>query len=268
MHIMKTYLEKAFFIVVFVLSCFTMNSDNLTGYMRCVSTQFIILKCALIFVFVFAAAYVNRNRINFVSKVTSIVTGCATALVILDNLITKFSGSQFLYSVWWIISIFIAQATVFLVLSISKVDDYKLFYNNFWLSFIPLYAYILILCFLRRPFSGRTINAVPFNGTFLMLEAFINNPKGSFEAPLIFFGNLLVFIPMAFIVNRLLKNAKPIHIMVIGFIIPIVVEGYQYVLECGNVDVDDLILNWLGFLIGFLIDLACQKKIKAKVKTA
>lgn len=265
MKILKTYFEKAFFIIVFVLSCLTMNSDNLTGYMRNMPTQIIALKCLLIIVFVVIATYINRNRVIFLSKVSSAVTGVVTALVIFDIFITKFSGSQFLYSVWWIISIFVAQITLFTVLSAAKTIDYKYFYDNFWLSFMPLYIFVLMICFLRQPYSGRTINAVPFHGTFLMLETFLKNPAGGFEAPLLFFGNLLIFIPMPFIIKRLLRNVKSIQIIAIGFIIPVIVEGYQYFLECGDVDVDDLILNWLGFLLGFAVDAVCQKKINEKL---
>jgi glycopeptide antibiotics resistance protein len=176
--------------------------------------------------------------------------------------VTNLSGSQFLFRVWWIASIFTAEGTLFLSVLINKPSkkDYALFYKKFWYGFTPLYLFVLIICFLRFPSTTRTINVIPGSGTFLMLKAFINNVNVSFEAPLIFFGNLLIFVPLPFILSAFFKKLKPYQIILIGIIFPILVESYQYIFRCGDVDVDDLILNWIGFFIGLAV------QIKANIK--
>lgn len=254
MSLTKTKFQKLFFAVVFLLSCFTMNSDNLGGYMQNKSTVFIFVRYILIIVFVCIAAYINKNNSSFVSKFAPVAVCVATAACVFDYYVTKFSGSQFLYTVWWIASVFIAQAALFTVFTAVKISDYKRFYRNFWLGFIPMYIFILFLCFAREPFSvERTVNIIPFQGTFLMLKAFIKNPQVSFEAPLIFFGNLVIFIPLPFVIKRILEKASAFLIGVIGFVAPILIESYQYLFYCGDADVDDLILNWAGFAVGFVL---------------
>ena len=86
-----------------------------------------------------------------------------------------------------------------------------------------------------------------------MLKAYLNSPFHDFEPPLIFFGNLLVFIPLPFILSTLFKNISPRWMLAIGGAIPPLIEAYQMVFECGDTDIDDIILNWAGFLIGFII---------------
>lgn len=254
MGLTKSKIQKLFFAVVFLLSCFTMNSDNLGGYMKNRSTLFIFLRYGLIIVFVVLSAYVNKKNSRFVSKFAPCAVCAATVCCVFDYYVTKFSGSQFLYTVWWIVSVFIAQAALFAAFTVFKIDDYRQFYNNFWLGFIPMYLFILFLCFVREPFSTvRTVNVIPFQGTFLMLKAFVKNPQGSFEAPLIFFGNLLVFIPMPFVLKRVFAKVPSGVIIAVGAIIPVLIESYQFLFHCGDADVDDLILNWLGFAAGYLL---------------
>jgi glycopeptide antibiotics resistance protein len=232
----------------------------MVGYLKNQGTHFIFFRLGLIFVFVAIATIINRKNVSFISKLEPIAVSVITALLIFDYYVTHLSGSQFLYRVWWIISIFVAELTLFFTLSVIKCDDYKLFYKSFWWGFTPLYLFTLIICFLRNPFGVRTVNTQLFNGTFLMLKAFINNPSGSFEAPLIFFGNVFVFVPLSFILFNSFKRIKPYQVIIVGIIAPIVVEGYQYILSCGDVDIDDLILNWFGFFIGMLIQRIINKK--------
>ncbi len=253
---------KIFFIITFCLSCFTMNSDKLFGYLNNQGTVFILIKLSLVFVIVFISGLVNRKNISFITKFEPKAVIIITIALIFDYYVTQLSGSQFLYRVWWIAAVFIAQGALFLSMSIFKNDKYNEFYKHFWYGFTPLYLFILIICFLRNPFhGGRTMNTVPFHGTFLMLKAFVNDINVSFEAPLIFFGNLLIFVPLPFILFSFLKKAKPIHIALIGFITPIIIEGYQYVFSCGDVDVDDLILNWTGFFAGFVLQRIIYKRL-------
>lgn len=263
MNSTKTKMQELFFAVVFLLSCFTMNSDNLGGYMQNKSTVFIFVRYILIILFVSLAAYINRKNTAFVSKFAPVAVCIATAACVFDYYVTKFSGSQFLYTVWWIASVFIAQGTLFTVFTAVKINDYKRFYNNFWLGFIPMYLFILFLCFVREPFSvERTVNVIPFEGTFLMLKAFIKNPHVSFEAPLIFFGNLVIFVPLPFVLKRIFGRVSMSALAIVGVVTPILIESYQYLFYCGDADVDDLILNWLGFAVGYFLYRVLMRKKK------
>lgn len=258
---LKSIISNSIFAVTFFLACFTMNSDKLSGYMGNNGTPFIFLKLILILFFVFIATLINKKNEKFISYFSICSVFTATISLIFDYYATNFSGSQFFYKVCWIVSVFAAQLSLFSAVTISRPENYSRFYRNFWYCFSPLYIFTLIICFLRYPFNGiRTVNTVPFKGTFLMLKALINNPNVSLEAPMIFFGNLLIFFPLPFILFNLFKKAKPVTIAAAGLLAPIFIEGYQYIFSCGDVDVDDLILNWFGFLIGFSIQRIINKK--------
>lgn len=245
---------KILFAVTFILSCLTMNSDHLSGYFSSGGNAVIFTRYALIIMFVFIASIINRNRLDYLSRLVPCSTVIITALLIFDYYVTKISGSQFLYSVWWIGAIFIANATVFITITLFGKNGYKAFYNRFWIGFTPIYLFLIKLCFFRAPFgSEKSLNLELGNGTFLMLKAFLNNFHVSFEAPLIFFGNLLIFIPVPFILSVIFKKIKEYQLVIIGILIPFVIEGYQYFFECGNTDIDDIVLNIGGFVIGYII---------------
>lgn len=158
-----------------------------------------------------------------------------------------------------------SQAGVFTAVTISSdKTNYKAFYRRFWIGFTPIYVYTFALCFARTPFVGNSSTNIKLgDGTFRMLYAFIGNLNVDFEAPLIFFGNLLILIPLAFILNAIFKKLKTTHIAIIGTITPFIIEGYQYIFKCGDVDIDDIVLNLLGFYIGLIaMNIISKKYIK------
>lgn len=254
-----------FFALTFILSCCTMNSDKVGGYLHDGGNVIIITKYTLIFVFTLFASLINKNNVKLISKFILIASWIITAIIIFDYYVTQISGSQFLFRVWWIGSVFVAQAAVFIGITAIKPKEYNKFFKRFWVGFLPNYLFLTGLCFIRAPYTSElSVNLQIGNGTFVMLKAFLNDIHVSFEAPLIFFGNLAIFIPISFILYSIFKNIKDWVICSIGILIPILIEGYQYIFKCGNVDIDDLILNWAGFLIGFLIYKIVRKRyIKA-----
>ena len=256
----KDIFKRLFFILVFIPACFTTNSNNLSGYLSAGGSVVIIFKYLLIFSFVFIATLLNRDGIDFLSKFVPISTVSITALLIFDYYVTKLSGSQFLFRVWWIGTIFVANSAVFLAVTINNKDErYRKFHSRFWLGFTPIYVFLLFICFVRAPFSSMSTNFVLGNGTFLMFKAFFKNVHTSFEAPLIAFGNYLIFVPLASILSVLFSKIKSGAILITGIIIPFIIEGYQFIFECGNVDIDDIVLNISGFILGFIIYLIVKK---------
>ena len=260
----KTKASKLLFALVFPLSCLTMNSSEFKGYNGSHGTAFMFLKFAAIILFTIWASLENINNTEFVSKTVKTVLLVITPILIFDYYVTQFSGNQFLYRVWWIAYIITASLTVFLTFTLFKVKNYKLFYNDFWKSFTPLYAFTLFIGFLRTPKTGLSINFKLGQGTFLMLKAILKNPNINFEPYLLFFGNIIIFLPLPFILSAFFKKIKPYQLALIGFAAPFIAEGYQYFLKCGDVDVDDVILNWLGFFIGMAVQQIIKKRLLEK----
>lgn len=244
---------------------FSMHSDNLGSYWGNNGTPFMFFRFFLIIVLMSVATIINRKNIEFISTFVPISMLIITALMIFDYYITEFSGGQFLYRVWWISYIIVTQATIFLWVTVFCKEKYDNFYKKFWRAFTPLYIFVFCICFLRPPGAGYTVNLEFGKGTFPMLIALINDVNVSFEAPLMFFGNIAIFTPLPFILSALSKKLTPPKIIIIGFLTPFIVEAYQFIFKCGQVDIDDIVLNFTGFLVAFLIYLIIYKrKLKSK----
>lgn len=77
-------------------------------------------------------------------------------------------------------------------------------------------------------------------------------------------GNILLFIPYGFLASYLLKNKKFSVITILTIIASLTIETVQYYI--GRVfDIDDIILNVLGGITGFLIYIGLDA-IKNKIK--
>jgi glycopeptide antibiotics resistance protein len=70
-----------------------------------------------------------------------------------------------------------------------------------------------------------------------------------------FIGNIILFIPLGFLFPYAFdKKVSIIKILIVGFIVSFGIEITQYlVLSSRRADIDDIILNVFGVLIGFLI---------------
>ena len=73
-----------------------------------------------------------------------------------------------------------------------------------------------------------------------------------------FLGNIFIFIPVGLLIS-LIWNIKDKNVVLTGFLISLSIELTQLFLK-RTTDIDDLILNTLGVIIGLLI----SKRIKNK----
>ena len=72
------------------------------------------------------------------------------------------------------------------------------------------------------------------------------------------FGNMLLFVPYGIFIARYLKLKEPLILIIIAFITSLSVEVIQFLI--GRVfDVDDIILNVVGCVLGFSLYIVFQK---------
>ena len=79
------------------------------------------------------------------------------------------------------------------------------------------------------------------------------------------FGNIVGFIPFGFILPLIYKKRRKwqlITLLTMEF--SLLIEILQLVLRVGSCDVDDMILNTLGGLLGYLLFYVCNK-IRRKI---
>lgn len=129
-----------------------------------------------------------------------------------------------------------------------------------WSTVLFLIIYLVVLsyvCFWSEAY-GRTgqieyhYNLVPFKEIMRFytyrdlvgVQAFLLN----------LFGNVLAFVPFGFMIPIISwKNRKFIRILGLTFLLSLFIECIQLLFRVGSFDVDDLILNTLGGVIGFVI---------------
>ena len=130
-----------------------------------------------------------------------------------------------------------------------------------WGTVVFLIIYLMVLayvCFWSEGY-GRTevqntyrYNLVPFKEIMRFytyrelvgIEAFLLN----------LFGNVLAFIPfgvMVPIVSR--KNRRFFRVLGLTFLLSLFMECIQLIFKVGSFDVDDLILNTVGGIIGYIV---------------
>ena len=257
---------KAAYIILYLLCCSMMSSNKLNSLWGTAGyTLFIYFKLILVFCVMFTATLCIKEYADFIGKTIMFCTAGVGILFGIDYYTLKISGTIFLYSVWWIAAIVMSALGVFVACALSiKKKEYPLLFKRFVYGITPLYAITVIICFLRIPANNLSTNFIPLAGTFQMLKAFLKNPSGDFEAPLLFFGNIFIFTPLPIIIKGYFPKLKNKNMLLIGILTPFFVEGYQYIFKCGDVDIDDLITNFIGFMIGLgIYKLIEKKKLKA-----
>ncbi len=96
------------------------------------------------------------------------------------------------------------------------------------------------------PLEGfRSVNLVPFRW-------FPEHIFGSVTFKNIF-GNFALFIPFGMFVSLLSERLKFVKSLGLGFALSFAYEALQYIFAIGATDIDDLILNTLGAVAGYLI---------------
>ncbi len=81
---------------------------------------------------------------------------------------------------------------------------------------------------------------------------------GAFATLANLLGNILVFVPFGFLMAMASKYRSFLNTIFYSFVLSLVVEVTQLFLCVGSFDVDDLLLNTVGGLLGYLVFLACN----------
>lgn len=146
---------------------------------------------------------------------------------------------------------------------ISKDGDtaknYGKFYSVASAAYITYYIIALVYCFIicRSPSAERDKpNLVPFN----TLKWTFFSGLIDYERLILFFGNIAIFLPLGFLMyEHLCKGKKKIILFLFPVVLSSLIEISQYVFNMGNPDVDDVILNVLGFYLGIVFKIAVDK---------
>ncbi len=118
--------------------------------------------------------------------------------------------------------------------------------SNFWSNIWHLIFY----GFGERPLAGMfefSYNFIPTLYKVIIDEYLL----GSWVITMII-GNVLMFIPMGVLIPLCFKNIGNKKIVIYAVLIPLIIEIFQPIIG-RSFDIDDIIMNFLGIIIGYLI---------------
>ena len=146
----------------------------------------------------------------------------------------------------------------------------KTFVNFVGISFSIVYFltffYIVFLARRRRHLDGRFTNLVPFEGTIQHYREL--NPSNHSEVYNFYtnlYGNIALFIPFSIILLWLLRIRNKFKVIMIAMAASLTIELVQYALKIGIADIDDVILNTTGAVIGVLFFIILERLLKRNV---
>lgn len=151
--------------------------------------------------------------------------------------------------IWPMLTIFLVVIIAIRITYLRINHEKFVFYKEFWnLVFV---VYVLILFQLLTDSEINTsggLNLVPFTEMF----------RYRFGSTLFYsnvVGNILIFLPFGYFVSGYVRASKISHILFISAISSFTVELVQ--LQIGrSFDVDDVLLNVMGAILGFLVFIA------------
>ncbi len=148
-------------------------------------------------------------------------------------------------SLWqaYIKSALFCGCIILLVYFIYCVIRWKRPYKALPYYFIGMYSYYLyaVTFMTREPGSRDAINLVLFSTL-----------KG--YSPWLAVENLVMLLPFGILLPYIWKPARKWYIgPFIGFIASFIIESMQHITQRGHFEVDDILFNGIGFVIGFVI---------------
>lgn len=258
-------IKYIFFVITYILSCLTISTDKFQGYLGYSSTDRLLIKFLLVFLFVLLATTINKKQQERIVEFSGIFLNVLLVFFAFDYFVANISGSENYYKMWWLSIIYIANTALYIGVSVSRQSGFDKLSRKLWLSFLPFYIFSFLIIFARKPNSYFEVNLKFGNGLISYLDYMISHFHGNTWPLFNFVGNVVFFIPIAFLIKAVFPKIKKYQIFIIGLIVPFCVEGYQYIFKCGSVDIDDIVFNISGFTIGF-ISLLLENKIH-KIKT-
>lgn len=152
-------------------------------------------------------------------------------------------------NMWPMLTIFLVVIAVVRIAAIRNNNEKFVFYKEF--SNLLFIIYILLLYELLTRSELNTVrgyNLVPFTEIFryeIGSQAFLMNVV----------GNIVIFIPFGYLISTYIKPKRILTILIVSVITSATVESVQLCIG-RSFDIDDIILNSLGAIIGFLLYVA------------
>ncbi len=137
------------------------------------------------------------------------------------------------------------------------------------LTKIILFKYSSSIDVIENIFKGelngfRSINIIPLNSIIdfikIISEGYFTRGFNNI------IGNIFVFVPLGYFLTMLFKKTKKLRYTILfSLIFSLIYESLQYFLYLGSADIDDIILNLLGAIIGFVFYKVIERYTREKL---
>lgn len=255
-------IKMILFAVVYSAACFLTSKDIYGSIFYYNSLNYQLIKSAAVFLLVFIVTVINGKSVEKINKYASLYIASVGIIYLIDNYTLQLSGSLTFFRLWWLSLIHIVFLAYYLGLLAMKNIDFNTISVKALKGYSVLYTVSFIVVFLRPISNNLTTNLVPGHGTLAYINYLMKYPNDS-EILFLVVGNIIFFLPISFLLQAYFPKIKVYQQLIVGFILPFIVEGYQFIFKCGDVDIDDIIMNFSGFLFGYIM-LIIQNRIKKK----
>ena len=154
--------------------------------------------------------------------------------------------TESIVNMWPMLTIFLVVIAVVRIAAIKNHNEKLVFYKEFTNLLFIIYILLLYELLTRAELNTvRGYNLVPFSEMF-------RYEIGSTSFYLNVVGNIVIFIPFGYLISTYIKPKRILSILIVSVISSATVEFVQLCIG-RSFDVDDIILNSLGAIIGFLI---------------
>lgn len=135
----------------------------------------------------------------------------------------------------------------------AVTEQYEKFYSVISVVFTLFYLIVLVYCFFICRLPGGERSEPNFDPLDVFKVTFLSGNL-DYERLVLFFGNIAIFVPLGYLLcHRLNKGNLRIILILLPIILSSAIEISQYYFGMGHPDIDDVILNVIGFYIGALL---------------
>jgi len=146
---------------------------------------------------------------------------------------------------------------IIIVFYLTKGNKVKIARNASWCILIGYIFFVLSITLLFRHSTGKVhYYLYPLWSYSVLYERML--------AELIL--NVFLFIPIGFFASGALKKKILWNVVGIGFLVSLFIEMTQLITTRGVFNVDDIIHNTLGCVLGFACFVLCQKLMRSQLK--
>jgi glycopeptide antibiotics resistance protein len=137
-------------------------------------------------------------------------------------------------------------------------------YSAILIDFVVFKAVpVLHIGHLRLKFSGTHTGSANFT-PFKTIWPFLSGRTNHLIALVNLAGNILPFLPIGFLVPFLHRSMTWKKSLVLAVAVGLAMEGMEVVFRVGIFDIDDVILNALGVMIGYGIYAMFQRRMRPR----